>query len=112
MAAVTSEAAPQRRWLLAGSWGLAVALWARVALLAASAPHSVLLFAFPLPAWHLPVAGALGLATWLLLFFRCRRPGRTAVAIAMVALVLGLVAHRLVFNVELVNGWWPGFWVK
>jgi len=66
----------------------------------------------PRASWHLPVAGALGLATWLLLFFRCRHPGRTGVAIAIGALLLGLVAHRLVFNVELVNGWWPGFWVK
>ena len=112
MAAVTAEGAPQRRWLLAGGWGLAVALLARVALLAASAPHSVLLFLFPLPGWHLPVAGALGLATWLVAFLRWRRPGRVAVAVAIGALLLALLAHRLVFNVDLVNDWWPGFWVQ
>ena len=112
MAATTAEAAPQRRWLVAGGWGLAIALLARVAMLASSAPHSVLLFLFPLPAWHVPVAGVLGLVTGLCVFFRWRRPGRTAVVIAMAMLMLALVAHRLIFDVDLVNGWWPGFWTQ
>ena len=110
MASVAPEAAPQRRWLVAGGWGLATALLARVVLLAVSAPHSIVLFLFPLPAWHLPVAGVFGLAVGLIVFFRWRHPGRIAVAIAMGALLLALLAHRLIFNVDLVNGWWPGFW--
>jgi len=112
MATAAPEAAPQRRWLLAGGWGLATALLARVALLAWSAPHSIVLFLFPLPAWHVPVAGVLGLATGLCAFFRWRRPGRIAVASAMAALLLALLAHRMIFNVDLVNGWWPGFWTQ
>jgi hypothetical protein len=112
VAATGLEGASQRRWLVAGGWGLASALLARVVLLAASAPHSVLLFLFPLPAWHLPVAGAIGLVTWLALFLRWRQPGRAALAVAIGALLLALVAHRLVFDVDLVNGWWPGFWTE
>lgn len=112
MTAVAAEGTAHRRWLVAGSWGLASALLARVALLAATAPHSVLLFLFPLPPWHVPAAGAIGMSAWLLVFFRWRRPGRTAVAAAICALLLALLAHRLVFNVDLVNDWWPGFWVK
>ena len=112
MATAASEAAPQRRWLVAGGWGLAGALLARVVLLVLSAPHSVVLFLSPLPAWHVPVAGGLGLAIGLCVFWRWRRPGRTAVIAAIAALLLALVAHRLVFDVVRVNGWWPGFWTQ
>lgn len=105
-------AAPHYRWLVAGGWGLVAALIARVALLAATAPHSVLLFLFPLPAWHVPAAAAAGVLAWLAVYFRFRRPGRTAAGLAVAALLLALLAHRLVFNVELVNKWVPGFWVQ
>lgn len=99
---------PRRRWLLAGTWGLALALLARVALLLATAPHSTHLF--HTPAWHLGLAAGAGVVAWMLVFARARRPGEGAVGTAFLALALALVAHRLVFNVELVNGWWPGFW--
>jgi hypothetical protein len=112
MTSTAVPAAPQYRWLVAGGWGLVAALFARVALLAATAPHSVLLFLFPLPAWHLPAAAATGVLVWLAVFSRFRRPGRTAVGVAVAALLLALLAHRLIFNVELVNEWMPGFWVQ
>jgi hypothetical protein len=110
MVAGVVQESPQRRWLLAGGCGLALALLTRVGLLLATAPHSTRLF--HTPAWHLGLAAAVGVAAWLLVFARARRPGAAAAAIALAALALALLAHRQVFNVELVNGWWPGFWIE
>jgi hypothetical protein len=110
MSPAVPASSPQNRWLVAGGWGLAAALLARVVLLVVSAPHST--HFFRTPGWHFGVVASVGLLVWMAVFMRWRRPGRIAPFIAVGAFVLALLAHRLAFNVELVNGWMPDFWIE
>ena len=109
-AAAHDPEATRRRWLVAGASGLAAAVLARIAALAASAPHSTMMYAFQDHTWHLVLSAVVGLLAWSLVFWRWRRPGPAAPLAAVAMLLAAMGLHRLMFQVEFMLAWWPGFW--
>ena len=88
--------------------GVAATLLARLILVVATAPHSLILFSLH-TTWHWLIAMPIGLCVTVVCLIRSRRPGFLT---AGLLLVVATASLWLVSNVSVMNHLYPGFWVK
>lgn len=93
---------------IAVTMGVAATLLARLILVVATAPHSLILFSLH-TSWYWLIAILVGFCVTVICLISSRRPGFLT---AVLLLVVATASLWLVFNVPAMNHLYPGFWVK
>lgn len=91
--------------------GVAATLLTRLALVLLTHPHSVVTFSF-VTLWHWPLALLFGVVAFLVVRRSPRENGPSAWVFAVGACIVGATGLWLIRDVDMINHFIAGFWVK
>ena len=99
------------RFLIGFVAGVAAILLTRLALLLLTHPHSVVTFVFA-TLWHWPLALLFGVVAFLVVRRSPRANSPFTWAFAVGACLIGVAGLWFIRNLDMMNYFIPGFWVK